>query len=128
MKIQKDNDKLLRLKMKRDMAGIALRDDVKTAVEYAREAKHYIAMQVAENMPAMVRSMIKRSIDGDVNAFTALMDRAHGKPAQALEVGGKDGNPIVFMPLELIQKHALEVTRDVKDVKLVEEIPEKSSE
>jgi len=80
---------------------------------YAKAFKAYVAKKVEEHKEALVASMIVKAIDGDVTAFNALMDRAHGKPAQAVEMSGKDGNPIVFMPLELIQKHALQVAANV---------------
>ena len=114
-------DHLMRITIAREKAGIALRDDLKSIIDYGKEAKHYIAMQIAENLDEMVKSMIRKSIDGDVNAFTALLDRAHGKPAQALGVfTDPNEKPIVFMPLELIQKHALEVQREENKVNSVE--------
>lgn len=76
---------------------------------YARETRIRLCELVAARLDEMVEAMIEKAVQGDVNAFTAVMDRAHGKPAQAVEVSGADGNPIVFMPLELIQKHALQV-------------------
>lgn len=66
------------------------------------------AMIDKEKVP-LIRAMLKEATAGNVEAFKALLDRAQGKPAQAVELGGTDGAPIVFMPLELIQKHALEV-------------------
>ena len=100
-------ERMLDIKTKKAMSGVALSEDFKSAIDYAREAKHFVAMKVSDSLDKLVDTMIKKAINGDVMAFVALMDRAHGKPAQAVEMTGKDGNPIVFMPLELINKYTL---------------------
>jgi hypothetical protein len=82
--------------------------DIGMAYKLAQTMKVYIAEEIEKNKAPLIQAMIRKAIDGDVPAFTALLDRAHGKPAQAVEVGGNDGQPIVFMPLALIQKFALE--------------------
>ena len=82
---------------------------IEDSTAYAKAAKLFTAQLVAENLEQMLRAQIRKAIDeSDTAAFIAVMDRAHGKPAQAVEVGGEGGQPIVFMPLALIQKFALE--------------------
>ena len=81
---------------------------------YALEARLYMSEQVVANLERMVKAMITKAIDGDVNAFNSLMDRVAGKPAQALEVSGEGGQPIVFMPLELMAKHGLEQAQPIQ--------------
>lgn len=36
------------------------------------------------------------SVDARVRAWTAVMDRGFGKPPQAVELGGKDGEPLTI--------------------------------
>lgn len=71
--------------------------------------KEHLVKLIEKNKGPLIEAMIKEALDGNVEAFKALLDRAQGKPAQAVEVSGQNGNPIVFMPLELIQKHSLQV-------------------
>ena len=99
---------------------LATKANVKAALERQRDAqimsraaRARICELVADKLDEMVKAQIKKAIEGDTVAFTALLDRAHGKPAQALEVSGDGTQPIVFMPLELIQKHALQVAEDM---------------
>ena len=80
---------------------------------HAKLIRDVFVKKVFENAEPLAKAMLRKAKGGDVAAFVALMDRAIGKPAQAVEMSGKDGNPIVFMPLELIQKHALQVAADV---------------
>ena len=83
--------------------------DAKDVAQYALQAKLFIAKRVSASLGDMIDAQIEKAIQGDTNAFIALMDRAHGKPAQSIEHTGDGGQPIVFMPMELIQKHALQV-------------------
>jgi hypothetical protein len=39
------------------------------------------------------------------------MDRAHGKPAQQFDGKDSDGNPIVFMPVQLLDKYNVDVSQ-----------------
>lgn len=45
-----------------------------------------------EHIPAMVDAQVEKARKGDTQAFIALMDRAFGKPAQALT--GADGSAL----------------------------------
>lgn len=78
------------------------------AYKLAQAMKVYIAEEIEKNKAPLIKAMLRKALDGDVQAFHALFDRAHGKPAQAVEMSGTEGQPIVFMPLALIQKFALE--------------------
>jgi len=75
----------------------------------AQEARKWAIAYVNERLGPLFEAMYIKAIEGDVNAFKELLDRSWGKAVQGVEVSGKDGQPIVFMPLELIQKHSLKV-------------------
>lgn len=79
----------------------------------AREIKKYITTFVSEHISDIVTVLYDKAMSGDVVALRELLDRALGKPVQGVELGDKDGNPIVFMPLELIQKHSLTIAENV---------------
>lgn len=79
----------------------------------AIEARKWAVAFVNARLTPLFEAMYKKAVEGDVMAFKELLDRSWGKSVQAVELSGKDGNPIVFMPLELIQKHALQVAKDV---------------
>lgn len=79
----------------------------------AVEARKWAIAFVNARLTPLFEAMYEKAIHGDVTAFNALLDRSWGKAVQGVEVSGKDGNPIVFMPLELIQKHALQASEDV---------------
>lgn len=78
-----------------------------------RETRVLVARMAAKDMPAMLSAQIEKAKQGDTNAFIAVWDRAFGKPVQAIEHSGNDGQPLLFMPLELIQKHNLQVVNTV---------------
>lgn len=50
----------------------------------------------------------KKAEDGNDMMLKTLLEYVFGKPAQALEMSGKDGQPIVFMPMELLEKNNLD--------------------
>jgi hypothetical protein len=87
------------------MAGIASKENgkkggrpkgTKTTVTIAREkAREYLARRVEEEIQPIANKLIEKASTGDVPAIKELFDRAWGKPAQALEVSGKDGGAIV---------------------------------
>lgn len=82
----------------------------------AMEARKWAINYVNERLTPLFEAMYKKALDGDVTAFKELLDRSWGKAVQAVEVSGKDGAPIVFMPLELIQKHALQIAESVSSL------------
>ena len=64
---------------------------------------------VGERLLPLLEAQYMKAIEGDTMAFNALIDRSWGKAVQGMEISGKDGNPLIFLPLELIQKHNLPV-------------------
>jgi len=101
---------------------LAVGDTVVEVTRINAVVKQYIAEVVEANKVDLIKAMLRQAKKGNVFAFNSLMDRCMGKPAQELEVSGKDGAPIVFMPLQLIQKHALEVANeDIQEAEMVEE-------
>jgi len=61
------------------------------------------ALSDPAELERFISAVIKKAKKGDVKAFQAVSDRIEGKPAQALNLGGADGGPIVFR-LERIGK------------------------
>lgn len=86
------------------MAGIASKENgkkggrpkgTKTAVTIAKEkAREYLARRVEEEIQPIANSLIEKASTGDVQAIRELFDRAWGKPAQGIELSGKDGDAI----------------------------------
>jgi len=62
------------------------------------------ALSDPAELEKFIGAVIKKAKKGDVKAFQAVSDRLEGKPAQALNLGGADGGPIVFR-LERIGKN-----------------------
>lgn len=50
--------------------------------------------RVAENAEALFDAQLKIAIAGDNKAIDSLLDRAFGKPTQAIEMSGPDGEPL----------------------------------
>lgn len=46
---------------------------------------------ILEKMDA---AQIGKALNGDISAWNAILDRLEGKPAQGVELSGKDGGPI----------------------------------
>lgn len=80
---------------------LALKADKKRA-EQAMEKSIY------ENVDKIVTAMVTEAEAGSYQHGAYLLDRAFGKPKQAMELSGNDGAPIIFMPAALIQKFALD--------------------
>jgi hypothetical protein len=93
-------------------------------LQYKTAVTEYIAKRLADEVVPIVDSLIKEIHQGNVMAFVALADRAFGKPVQGVQAQDEKGNPIVFMPLELINKHALaqQSLQDVKEVVKLDEV------
>ena len=49
---------------------------------------------IAKNLGPLIQAMVDKAIDGDVRAFSELMDRGWGRAFQSLELSGKGGEPI----------------------------------
>ena len=88
-------------------------DQAKDIATSTRETRALVARMAAKDMPEMLSAQIEKAKNGDTNAFIAVWDRAFGKPLQAVEHSGNVGQPIVFMPLELIQKHNLQAVNNM---------------
>jgi hypothetical protein len=78
-----------------------------SAIE-TEKARELIIRRVNEAIGPILDSLIKQATEGNTVATKELFDRAYGKAVQSNEISSKDGNPIVFMPLALIQKHGLQ--------------------
>jgi hypothetical protein len=94
--------------------------------------KEYIARRIEKEKEPIITAMINEAKNGNVMAFVALMDRAHGKPAQQFDGKDSDGNPIVFMPVQLLDKYGINMQNnkeplqiDAKDVQYKETKNEK---
>lgn len=96
---------------------------VATNTLLTQKFKEYLAKRIEKEKGTLIDAMLLEAKNGNVTAFVALLDRVQGKPAQAVEMTGKDGNPIVFMPLELIQKHALQVASNVVQGEVIDVTP-----
>lgn len=99
---------------------------------YTQALKLYIAEQIEKHKAPIIKAMIAEAEQGNVMAFVALMDRAHGKPAQQFDGKDSDGNPIVFMPIQLLDKYGINMQNnkeplqiDAKDVQYKETKNEK---
>ena len=90
---------------------LALKADKKRA-EQAMEKSIY------ENVDKIVTAMVTEAEAGSYQHGSYLLDRAFGKPKQAVEMSGSDGAPIIFMPAALITKFNLDKPIDAT---LVEE-------
>jgi hypothetical protein len=60
-----------------------------------REIKDLAQVYTSEALERLAYWMRSDNAKASVSASIALLDRGHGKPAQALEVDG-DGEPIIF--------------------------------
>jgi hypothetical protein len=104
---------------------------IEQTTAYKKAVTEFIMSEVHKNKDELVKSMIKKAINGDVTAFKELFDRAMGKAVQGVEHSGVDGQPIVFLPLALIQKHALQIEDEEKplhiDAKVVQSDTEKKA-
>ncbi len=63
-------------------------------LEAQEQRKKAIAMVDAE-LEAIFAPQIEKAMKGDTSAFNAVLDRAWGKPLQAMEMTGKDGKDLI---------------------------------
>ena len=64
--------------------------------ELIREIKTLARAYDVESLERLAYWMRSDNAKASVSASMALLDRAHGKPAQAVELGGKDGQEIIL--------------------------------
>ena len=72
------------------------------------EAHKWWVAAVIKDLPKIYNALAEKAFAGDVLAIKELMDRAFGKSVTPLAVSDNAGQPIVFLPLALIEKHALQ--------------------
>ena len=82
---------------------------IEDTTAYKKAFTAYVVSRVFSDKEALIDAMLEKAKNGDVTAFTALRDTAIGKPAQAVELSGQNGQPMVFLPIELMDKHGLRV-------------------
>ena len=82
---------------------------IEDTTAYRKAFTRYVLDRVMADKEALIDAMINEAKAGNVTAFTALIDRTHGKPIQGVALSDSEGSPLVFMPLELIDKHDLKV-------------------
>lgn len=71
----------------------------------AIKTKEEFIKKVNENLQPIFDALLKKAESGDVAALREILDRAWGKPVQPL--AGDKKNPLVFLPLELMEKYKL---------------------
>lgn len=89
---------------KREGAGRKKGHLASHTIKAMEQRAHAIAMVDAE-LEAIFRPQIEKAIKGDTSAFTAVLDRAWGKPLQSVEMAGKDGKDL-FEPSDRLTKLA----------------------
>ena len=111
------------MNIKNGMLGGRPKGSIEETTFYKKEIKRVITEKVYKAVGKMTDAQILEAIAGSTMAFTALMDRAIDKPVQGIEHSGVDGNPIVFLPMALIEKHGLtqvdkpvDVTKDIQKI------------
>ncbi|OGG80434.1 hypothetical protein A3A39_02670 [Candidatus Kaiserbacteria bacterium RIFCSPLOWO2_01_FULL_54_13] len=56
------------------------------AAKNAEEARKYLSQRVAEEMGPIADALIQRAMTGDIRAIHELLDRAWGRPTQAIQI------------------------------------------
>ena len=87
------------------------------------EAKKLFVQKVHEHLIPIFEALLYKALEGDVSATKELLDRAWGKAVQGVEVSGTDGQPIVFMPIQLLDMYALQDTPNVVKSKVIDVTP-----
>ncbi len=49
-----------------------------------------------KKLAMLADKLVERGLDGDITAMKEIGDRLDGKPAQSVELGGKDGKDLSF--------------------------------
>lgn len=60
-----------------------------------QEARARAIAMVDAQLEEIFAPQIEKAITGDTQAFNAVLDRAWGKPLQAMEMSGKDGKDLI---------------------------------
>lgn len=62
------------------------------------DALRRAAAQNADKLKEACEKIIENAANGDLASFNVLADRLDGKPAQALNIGGQEDNPLLVAP------------------------------
>lgn len=68
------------------------RDAIRLAVNELRDDPE--SGGKAKALRLLARKLVQKAMDGDVSALKEIGDRLDGKPAQAVEMSGKDGEDL----------------------------------
>lgn len=71
------------------------------------ERKRALADAAKDHVETALRVLVEIATNGQseaarVSAANAILDRAHGKPTQALQVGGTDGSELAITRIERV--------------------------
>ncbi len=72
------------------------RDAIRKAVYELREAEGKGKVKKIKALTLLARRLVTKAMEGDVAALKEIGDRLDGKPAQSVELGGKDGKDLSF--------------------------------
>ena len=67
---------------------------VTDAIMLALNREVEIEGKITKRLNVLADRVVLKAIEGDVPAFNAVADRVDGKPAQALELSGADGEDL----------------------------------
>jgi hypothetical protein len=70
----------------------------------AEQSRAYLIKRLHEELEPIVDKALEQAKSGDKHARDWLSERAWGKPAQAVEVSGKGGDPIAITISEAVAK------------------------
>lgn len=90
----------LKKKLLKDMLGLSTSANFQgSKTDYRKLTAEYLGIQEKEVTIKMVmefRQIEKAILKGDTSSFNSIMDRAFGRPKQALEHTGQDGKEITL--------------------------------
>lgn len=62
----------------------------------AEAGRAFVVATIARHLKPLLAAMVEKAKEGNVQAFSELMDRGWGRPAQAMELTGKDGQQLAI--------------------------------
>lgn len=75
----------------------------------AERARIRLAQKISEELEPLMDAQIEQAKKGNTAAFKELLDRGFGKVKEEMDIT-TDGEKIVFVPGELLAKHAISDT------------------
>jgi hypothetical protein len=75
--------------------GAPLGNDNNRKHQYWSDALRKHIVQNPKDLASAAQALFDKAKDGDVMAIKEIGDRLEGKPAQALNIGGQEDNPLV---------------------------------